>query len=77
VDRVLQLALVTIEPRSDGVPGGISHSVTTRRSKSWPLVPIEDSGPEEDLRDGLEFHPPWTQNFLDPVYRGGGAAQVF
>jgi hypothetical protein len=40
-------------------------------------VPTEDSGPKEDLCDGLEFHPPWTWGFLDPVPGGGGDAQVF
>jgi hypothetical protein len=40
-------------------------------------VLAEDSGPEEDLCDGLEFHPPWMWDFLDPIPVGGGDAQVF
>jgi hypothetical protein len=30
-------------------------------------VPAEDPEPGEDLYNCLEFHPPWTQNSLDPV----------
>jgi hypothetical protein len=51
--------------RSDGLPGGVSHNVVARCSKSWPLVPSEDLGPKDDLGDGLKFHPPWT---LDMYY---------
>jgi hypothetical protein len=40
-------------------------------------MPVEDSGPEEDLCHGLELHSPWMQDFLDPVPGGGGDAQVF
>jgi hypothetical protein len=29
-----------------------------RHSKGWPLVPVEDPRPEEDLYDGLELHLP-------------------
>jgi hypothetical protein len=58
VDGVLQLALVEMAPRSDGLPGGISHNITDRCSKGCPLVPTENPGPREDLCDGLEFHPP-------------------
>jgi hypothetical protein len=47
-----------------------------RRSESWSLVPTEDPGPKEDLCDGLELYPPWTQDFLDPIPGGGGEAQV-
>jgi hypothetical protein len=46
--------------RRDGLLGGVNHSITARRSESWPLVPTEDLGPKEDLSDGLELHPPWT-----------------
>jgi hypothetical protein len=31
----------------------------------------------QDLCDVLELHPPWMRDFLDPVPRGGGDAQVF
>jgi hypothetical protein len=62
-----QPTLVTTDPGSDGLPGGISHSVAVRCSKSWLLVPSEDSGPEEDIYDGLELHPPWMRDFLDHV----------
>jgi hypothetical protein len=72
-----QLTLVTTDPGSDGLPSGVSHSVAARCSKSWLLVPSGDSGPEEDLYDGLELHPPWMRDFLDPVPGGGGDAQVF
>jgi hypothetical protein len=40
-------------------------------------VPAEDSGPKDDLGDGLELHPPWMWDFLDPISRGSGDAQVF
>jgi hypothetical protein len=40
-------------------------------------MPTKDSGPEEDLYDGLELLPPWTRDFLDPVPGGTGNAQVF
>jgi hypothetical protein len=48
-----------------------------RRSESWPLVPAEDPVPEEDLYDGLELHPPWARDFLDPVPGGCRDAQVY
>jgi hypothetical protein len=40
-------------------------------------VAVEDSGLEKDLCDGLELHPPWTQDFLDPIPGGSGDAQEF
>jgi hypothetical protein len=58
VDRVLQPALVAMDPRCDGLPGGISNSIAVRSPESWSLVSAEDSGSEEDLYDGLELHPP-------------------
>jgi hypothetical protein len=58
VDRVLQLALMATAPRSDGLPGGVSHSITDRCSKALSLVPADYPGPEEDLCDGFVFHPP-------------------
>jgi hypothetical protein len=39
-------------------------------------VSTKDSGSEENLYDGFEIHPPWTQDFLDLVPRGSGDAQV-
>jgi hypothetical protein len=39
-------------------------------------VSAEDSASEEDFCNGFELHPPWTQDFLDPLPRGGGDAQV-
>jgi hypothetical protein len=39
-------------------------------------VSVEDPGYEENLCDGLELHSPWTRDFLDPVPRSGGDAQV-
>jgi hypothetical protein len=36
----------------------------------------EDPGPDEDLCDGLELHPSWMWDFLDPVPGGGGDAQM-
>jgi hypothetical protein len=74
VDGVLQFILVAIAPRSDGLPGSISHNITDRCSKGWPLVPVEDPGSRKDLYNCLEFHPPWTQDSLDPVSWGGGDA---
>jgi hypothetical protein len=47
-----------------------------RGPESWSLVSAEDSGSKENLCDGFELHPPWTQDFLDPVPRSGGDAQV-
>jgi hypothetical protein len=58
VDRVLQPTLAATDPRCDGLPGGISNSVTARGPKSWSLVSVEDSGSEEDFCDGFELHPP-------------------
>jgi hypothetical protein len=58
VDRVLQLALVAMDPRCDGLPGGISNSIAARSPESWSLVSVEDSRFEENLCDGLELHPP-------------------
>jgi hypothetical protein len=77
VDGVLQPALVATDPRSDGLLGSVSHDVIARCSESWPLVPAEDPGPEEDLTDGHEFHAPWTQDYPDPISRGGGDAKVY
>jgi hypothetical protein len=45
--------------------------------KAGSLMPAEDSGPEEDLSDGLELHPPWVRDFLDAIPGGGGDAEVF
>jgi hypothetical protein len=69
VSEVLQLVLVAKNPRSDSLPGGVSHSITVGCSEGWPLVPAEDLRLGEDHGDGLEFHPPWTRNFLDPISR--------
>jgi hypothetical protein len=63
-------------PRSDGLPGSVTHSITNRCSKAWPLVPIEDPEPGEDLCNCLEFQPPWTWDSLDPVSWGRGDALV-
>jgi hypothetical protein len=77
VDGVLRPALVATDLRSDGLPGGVSHSVAARHSESWPLVPVEDLGPREDLRDVPELHSPWMRDFLDPVSGGSGDPQVY
>jgi hypothetical protein len=45
VDGVLQLNLVAMAPRSDGMPGGVSHIITDRCSEGWPLVRVEDPEP--------------------------------
>jgi hypothetical protein len=58
VDRVLQPALVAMDPRCDGLPGSISNSITARSHGSWSFVSAEDSGSEENLYDSLELHPP-------------------
>jgi hypothetical protein len=58
VDRVLQPALVAMDPRCDGLPCGISNNIAVRNPESWPLVSTEDSGSEENLYDGLELYPP-------------------
>jgi hypothetical protein len=63
-------------PRSDGLPGGISHNITNRCSEGWPLVPAEDPRFGEDLCNCLEFYLPSTRDSLDPVSWGGGDAQV-
>jgi hypothetical protein len=76
VDRVLQPALVATDPRCEGLPSGISNSIAVRGPESWSFVSVEDSGSEENLCDGLELHPPWTWDFLDPVPGSGGDAQV-
>jgi hypothetical protein len=76
VYRVLQFTLVATAPRSDGLPGGISHSITDRCSEGRPLVSVEDPRFGEDLCNYLEFHLPWTRNSLDSISWGGGDAQV-
>jgi hypothetical protein len=76
VDGVLQPSLVAMDPRRDGLPGGISNNVATRGPESWSLVSAEDSRSKEDFYDGFELHPPWMRDFLDPVPGGGGDAQV-
>jgi hypothetical protein len=58
VDRVLQSTLVAMDPRCDGMPGGISNNIAVRSPESSSLVSVEDSGSEENLCDGLELHPP-------------------
>jgi hypothetical protein len=63
-------------PRSDGLPSGISHSITDRCSEGRPLVSVEDPRSIEDLCDYLEFHPSWIWDSLDSVSWGGGDAQV-
>jgi hypothetical protein len=77
VDGVLQLTLVAMDPRGDGLPGSIGNNITARDPKSWSLVLVEDSGSEENLCDGFELHPPWTRDLLDLVPGSGGDAQVF
>jgi hypothetical protein len=76
VGGVLHLTLVAMDPRCDGLLGGISNSVAVSGPESWSLVSIEDSGSEENFCDGFELHPPWTRDFLDPVPRSGGDALV-
>jgi hypothetical protein len=76
VDRVQQFILVAMAPRSDGLLGGIGHDITDRCSEGWPLVPVEDHGPREDLCNCHEFHLPWMRDSLDPISWGGGDAQV-
>jgi hypothetical protein len=58
VDGVLQSTLVAMDPRCDGLPGGIGNSIATRGPESWSLVSAEDSGSEENLYDSFELHPP-------------------
>jgi hypothetical protein len=58
LDGVLQLTLVATDPRCDGLPGGISNSITARGPKSWSIVSAEDSGSKENLYNGFELHPP-------------------
>jgi hypothetical protein len=76
VDGLLQFIIVVMALRGDGLPGGISHSITDRCSEDWPLVPTEDTGSKEDQCNYLEFHPPWMWDSLDLVSWGGGDAQV-
>jgi hypothetical protein len=55
VDIVLQSTLVAMDPRCDGLPGGIRNSITVRGPESWSLVSAKDSRSEENLCDGLEL----------------------
>jgi hypothetical protein len=55
VDGVLQPTLVAMDPRCDGLPGGISNSITVRGPESWSLMSIEDSRSEEDFYDSFEL----------------------
>jgi hypothetical protein len=76
VGRVLQLILVVMAPRSDGLLGDVCHNITDRCFEGWPLVLAEDPGLREDLCNYLEFYPPWMWDSLDPISCGGGDAQV-
>jgi hypothetical protein len=76
VDGVLQFTLVVIALRSEGLPDGISHSITDRCSEGWPMVPVEDPRSREDLCNYLEFHPSWTLDSFGPISWGRGDAQV-
>jgi hypothetical protein len=76
VDRVQQPTVVAMDPRCDGLLGGIGNSIAARGPESWSLVSAEDTRSEENLCDGFEVHPPWTRGFLDPVPGSGGDAQV-
>jgi hypothetical protein len=58
VDRVLQSALVAMDPRCDGLPGDIHNSIAVRSPEGWSLVSAEDPGSEENLYDDLELYPP-------------------
>jgi hypothetical protein len=77
VDGVLQPTLVAVDPRGDGRPGSSGNNIAVRGPESWSLMSAEDSRSEENLYDGFELHPPWTRDFLVPVPRSGGNAQVF
>jgi hypothetical protein len=70
VDGVLQLTLVAMDPRCDGLPGGIGNSIIVRGPECWSLVSAEDSGSEENLCDDFELHPPWTWDFQLTLYLG-------
>jgi hypothetical protein len=47
VDGVLQLILVAIAPRSDGLLGGISHIITDRCTEDCPWCLQRTLGPEK------------------------------
>jgi hypothetical protein len=47
VDGLLQLTRVVTDPLSDGLLGGVSHSVAARCFECWPLVPTEDFDPRK------------------------------
>jgi hypothetical protein len=74
VDGVLQPMLVAMDPRCDGLSGGISNNITVRGPESWSLVSAEDSGSEENLYDSFELHSPRMRDFLDPVPESVGDA---
>jgi hypothetical protein len=56
VDRVLQPALVAMDPRCDGLPGDIGNSITAQSLESWSLMSAEDPRSEGNLCDGLELY---------------------
>jgi hypothetical protein len=58
VDRVLQLTLVAMDSRCDGLPGGIGNSIAARGPESESIMSAEDSRSEENLCDGFELHTP-------------------
>jgi hypothetical protein len=58
VDRVLQPTLVAMDPRCDGLPGGLGNSIAARGPESWSLVSAEDSRSKKNICDGFELHPP-------------------
>jgi hypothetical protein len=61
----------------DGLPGSICHSVAGRCSESWPLVPPDHPGSEEDLCDGVVLNLPWARDSLDLVLGCSGGLQVY
>jgi hypothetical protein len=61
---VLQLTVVHAVPCGDGLPSSVNYIIAARCSESWSHVPIDHSGPIEDLHDDPELFLPWTRTLL-------------
>jgi hypothetical protein len=69
VDRVLQPALVAMDPRWDGLPGGIGNSIAVQSPEGWSFVSAQDSGSKKISAMALNSTRPERGSSLI-LYRG-------
>jgi hypothetical protein len=69
VDRVLQPALVAMDPRCDGLPGGIGNSIAVQSPEGWSFVSAQDSGSKKISAMALNSTRPERGSSLI-LYRG-------